>query len=193
MLHPPQVSLLLSFLLSAFLAKAAPDDAADASVAHDQLRTPIPIPYSAPLDYTLMTTAFLLTIASLLALPFLLSALRNRWTWAVATAFLSIVMTSGFMFTRVRNSPPFGRDRQWVAIGPQSQYGGEVYIITALYSILGFAFLMLTMVIPRQPAVRRAQLYFWSLVIALGYSTLVALFKFKMEYLERIYPFKMLF
>ncbi|KAJ7618660.1 hypothetical protein FB45DRAFT_1063265 [Roridomyces roridus] len=150
--------------------------------------TPIAIPYSAPLDYAFMTTAFLLTITSLVALPFLLSALRNRWTWAAGSVFLSIVMTSGFMFTRIRHSPPVGRDGQWVASGPQTQYGGEVYIITALYSVLGLAFIMLTMVIPRQPALQRAQLYLWSLVIALVYSMLVALFKSKMHY-----PFKMLF
>lgn len=55
--------------------------------------------------------------------------LLTRWTWAFAGVILSLVMTSGYMFTRIRHSPYTGRDGGWIAPGFTNQYGQEVHVI----------------------------------------------------------------
>ncbi|KAJ7632636.1 oligosaccharyl transferase subunit OST3/OST6 family [Roridomyces roridus] len=144
---------------------------------HLSRHTPIPIPYTAPFDWARWTT----TAAGVLA---------NRWTWAVVSILTSLVMTSGYMFTRIRNSPFMGGDGSWIAGGFQNQYGQEVQVISLVYGTLGFAFIMLTLVIPYQSSSQRQrfQVYLWTAVIAMVYSILVVLFKAK----NRGYPFRLL-
>ncbi|KAJ7679338.1 hypothetical protein DFH06DRAFT_508687 [Mycena polygramma] len=150
--------------------------------------TPIPIPYSPPFDWAfwISVAAFVLTLAvGLLFLPMLLRV----WTWGLATIFTSLVMTSGYMFTRIRDSPLVGPDGSWVARGAQNQFGREVPLVFVIYGTLAFSFVMLIMVVPYQRReVQRLYVYFWSAVILLVYSVLVVFYKVK----TRWYPFRLL-
>lgn len=58
--------------------------------------------------------------------------LHSRWVWAGVTVITSLVMTSGFMFTRIRGVPFNGRNGDWIAAGYQNQYGQEVQVITII-------------------------------------------------------------
>jgi oligosaccharyltransferase complex subunit gamma len=58
--------------------------------------------------------------------------LTNRWTWASLTVIPSLVMTSGYMFVRIRGVPHTGHNGQWVAQGFQNQFGQEVSVISML-------------------------------------------------------------
>ncbi|KAJ6496693.1 hypothetical protein C8R47DRAFT_353361 [Mycena vitilis] len=157
---------------------------------HLSNHTPIPIPYSAPFDWARWTTIGAGLLAAAVALRFVAPVLQSRWTWAVGSILTSLVMTSGYMFTRIRNSPFIGGDGSWIAGGFQNQFGQEVQVISVVYGTLGFAFIMLTMVIPYQTSGHRQrfQIYLWSTIIMLVYSILIVLFKVK----NRGYPFRLL-
>ncbi|THH16348.1 hypothetical protein EW146_g4281 [Bondarzewia mesenterica] len=83
--------------------------------------TPIPIPYRAPINWALWGTGGTFGLVSVLALRFLAPIFRNRWTWAAITVITSLVMTSGFMFTRIRGMPMTAANGQWIAPGFQNQ------------------------------------------------------------------------
>ncbi|KAJ7109393.1 oligosaccharyl transferase subunit OST3/OST6 family [Mycena epipterygia] len=157
---------------------------------HLSNHTPIPIPYTAPFDWARWTTIGAGLLAFAVTLRFVAPILQSRWTWAISTILVSLVMTSGYMFTRIRNSPQLGGDGSWIAGGFQNQFGQEVQVITVVYGTLGFAFVMLTMVIPYQTSAQRQrfQIYLWSAIIMVVYSILVVLFKVK----NRGYPFRLL-
>ncbi|KAJ7273730.1 oligosaccharyl transferase subunit OST3/OST6 family [Mycena haematopus] len=152
--------------------------------------TPIPIPYTKPFDWARWTTIAAGVLAAAVTLRFIAPVLQSRWTWAIGTILISLVMTSGYMFTRIRGSPFMGNDGSWIAGGFQNQYGQEVQVIAVVYGTLGFAFVMLTMVIPYQATAQRQrfQIYLWSAIIMLVYSILIVLFKIK----NRGYPFRLL-
>ncbi|KAJ7172460.1 hypothetical protein C8R46DRAFT_1086003 [Mycena filopes] len=157
---------------------------------HLSNHTPIPIPYSPPFDWARWTTVAAGVLAFAVTLRFIAPVLQSRWTWAVISILVSLVMTSGYMFTRIRNSPFTGGDGSWIAGGFQNQFGQEVQVIAAVYGTLGFAFTMLIMVIPYQATAHRQrfQIYLWSTIIMLVYSILIVLFKVK----NRGYPFRLL-
>ncbi|KIJ69370.1 hypothetical protein HYDPIDRAFT_145351 [Hydnomerulius pinastri MD-312] len=153
--------------------------------------TPIPIPYKAPIDYSkLLQFAALIPIVTLI-FRFIRPALQNRWVWATGSILTSLVMTAGYMFTRIRGVPYTGPDGSWIAGGYQNQYGQEVQVVSLVYGILAGSFLMLTIVTPYQksPARQRTQVYLWTAVNFVVFSILVSLFRVK----NRGYPFKLMF
>ncbi|KAL4067650.1 hypothetical protein J3A83DRAFT_4097088 [Scleroderma citrinum] len=143
--------------------------------------TPVPIPYKDPINWS--HVASLISLIPILILTFRIihPVLYNRWVWAVATILLSIVMTSGYMFTRIRGMPYTGSDGSWIAGGYSNQYGQEVQIISFLYAILAGSFLMLTVVAPRQmsPIRQRTQIYVWTAINFIVFSVLVSIFRVK--------------
>ncbi|PFH54341.1 hypothetical protein AMATHDRAFT_135782 [Amanita thiersii Skay4041] len=143
--------------------------------------TPIPVPYKEPIDWGRYITIATVALSLLLVLRHLSPLLQSRWTWAIGTILTSLVMTSGFMFTRIRNSPYTGGNGNWVAAGFQNQFGQEVHVVSFMYGLLAAAFLMLILVIPKQasPTRQRIQVYLWSAVIVIVYSILVSLFRVK--------------
>ncbi|KAJ7097911.1 hypothetical protein B0H15DRAFT_823259 [Mycena belliarum] len=157
---------------------------------HLSNHTPIRIPYSPPFDWARWTTIASGLLAFAVTLRFVAPVLQSRWTWAIACILVSLVMTSGYMFTRIRNSPFMGGDGSWIAGGFQNQFGQEVQVVALVYGTLGASFLMLIMVIPYQTSAQRQrfQIYLWSAIIMLVYSILVVLFKVK----NRGYPFRLL-
>jgi len=92
--------------------------------------TPIPIPYKDPIDWNRWGALALGGVGFLLVLRFISPIIQSRWTWAAITVLTSLVMTSGYMFTRIRNVPFVGNDGNWIAGGYQNQYGQEVQVIS---------------------------------------------------------------
>ena len=91
--------------------------------------TPIPIPYRDPIDWAHYITIFTFALGFLSALRFIAPIFQNRWTWAVSTIVVTLVMTSGYMFVRIRGSPYSGPDGNWIASGYQNQFGQEVSVV----------------------------------------------------------------
>jgi oligosaccharyltransferase complex subunit gamma len=153
-------------------------------------QTPIPIPYKDPIDWARRISISIGVLGFILTLRFLAPIFQNRWSWAIVTILTSLVMISGYMFTRIRGSPYTGGDGNWIAAGFQNQYGQEVSVIAFVYGLLASAFIMLISVIPRQtsPHRQRLQVYLWTGVIMIVYSILVSLFRLK----NRGYPFRLL-
>ncbi|KAI0054092.1 oligosaccharyl transferase subunit OST3/OST6 family [Auriscalpium vulgare] len=165
----------------------------DAEPLAEQLSsfTPIPIPYRAPVNWALWGTVGTLALVFGLTIRFLAPIFRSRWTWAALTTIISLVMTSGYMFTRIRGTPMTAADGSWIAPGFQNQYGQETTVVASIYGLLSASFLMLTLVAPLQsgsPNRQRTQIYLWSGVIMLLFSVLVSLFRVK----NRGYPFKLI-
>ena len=92
--------------------------------------TPVAIPYKAPIDYAKYGTAAGVALIVLSGIRFFLPVLRSRWAWAAGTVITSLVMTSGFMFVRIRGMPASGANGQWIAPGYQNQYGQEVQVVS---------------------------------------------------------------
>ncbi|KAG2134431.1 uncharacterized protein EDB93DRAFT_846975 [Suillus bovinus] len=154
------------------------------------VHTPIPIPYKAPFNWARAGSIVSLIPIVTLIYRFIKPALQNRWVWAAGTIATSLVMTSGYMFTRIRGTPYTGPNGAWIAQGYQNQYGQEVQVIAGVYGILAGSFLMLTVVVPRQlsPTRQRTQVYLWTAVNFLVFSILVSLFRVK----NPGYPFKLI-
>ncbi|KAJ6556388.1 dolichyl-diphosphooligosaccharide-protein glycotransferase [Mycena capillaripes] len=152
--------------------------------------TPIPIPYTAPFawDRWVAGSAGVLALATALRLRIL--RLRNVWPWAISTIVTSLVMTSGYMFTRIRDSPWMGRNAEWIAPGMQNQFGREVHVVFAIYGTLAFSFVVLIMLVPRQHSafIQRVLVYCLIATIGVVYSILVGVVRVKNTH----YPFKLL-
>jgi oligosaccharyltransferase complex subunit gamma len=153
--------------------------------------TPVPIPFRAPIDWSKLGTVISLIPIVTLIFRFIRPVILNRWVWATGTILVSLVMTSGFMFTRIRGTPYVGQDGNWIAGGYQNQFGQEVQVVSMIYGILAASFLMLTIVTPYQKSAarQRTQVYLWTFVNFLVFSILLSLFRMK----NRGYPFKLLF
>ncbi|KAH9946035.1 oligosaccharyl transferase subunit OST3/OST6 family [Epithele typhae] len=164
----------------------------DAGPLAEQLSawTPVPIPYKAPIDWAKYGTTAGFVLIALSSIRIMLPVIRSRWAWAVGIVLTSLVMTSGFMFVRIRGMPPSGQGGQWIAQGYQNQFGQEVQVVSFVYGLLSASFLMLTLITPYQssPARQRLQVYLWSGVIFVMFSVLISLFRVK----NRSYPFKLL-
>ncbi|KAL9715164.1 oligosaccharyl transferase subunit ost3/OST6 [Leucoagaricus gongylophorus] len=152
--------------------------------------SPVPIPYREPIDTTRIALTSILALSLLLSFRFAAPILQYRWTWAMVIVLTSLIMISGYMFTKIRGMP-YVAPGGWIAPGFQSQYGQEVHVVAFIYGLLSFAFLMLLLVVPTQtsPTRQRAQVYLWSAIIVIVYSLLLSLFRVK----NRGYPFKLFF
>ncbi|KAL1728711.1 hypothetical protein EV714DRAFT_252376 [Schizophyllum commune] len=152
--------------------------------------TPVPIPYKEPFNWGKLFQTISIILFGILALRWIGPILTNRWVWAAGTIATSLVMTGGYMFTKIRNVPYVGADGGWIAGGYQNQFGQEVQVVAFLYGFLAFSFVMLINVVPLQKSVSRqtTQIYIWTAVIFILYSLLFSLFRIK----NRGYPFKLL-
>ena len=77
-------------------------------------------------------TVVFFILSGALSIRFLAPVLRNRWTWAVITILTSLIMTSGYMFTRIRGMPTTSSDGSWIAQGFQTQFGQETTVVASL-------------------------------------------------------------
>lgn len=94
--------------------------------------TPVPIPYKPPFDWSRAATFVFMALAFVAALRFMAPILRSRWTWAVIVVLTSLVMTSGYMFVRIRGMPHSGPNGQWIAPGYQNMFGQEVQVVSMI-------------------------------------------------------------
>lgn len=92
--------------------------------------TPIAIPYTEPVDWSRYITIATGILSTLLAARFLSPVIQSKWTWAAGTVIISLVMISGFMFTRIRGVPYNGGNGNWIAQGYQNQFGQEVQVVS---------------------------------------------------------------
>ena len=99
-------------------------------------QTPITIPYKDPIDWSRYLTIATGILAALLSIRFISPVIRSRWTWAAGTVIVSLIMTSGFMFTRIRGVPFNGGDGNWIAAGHQNQFGQEVQVVSLICKFL---------------------------------------------------------
>ena len=101
----------------------------DAGPLAEQLSvyTPVPIPYKAPIDWAKYGTAVGVGLIILSGIRVFLPVLRSRWTWAAGTVLTSLVMTSGFMFVRIRGMPY--RTDVTMLHGYQTQVGAEIWTV----------------------------------------------------------------
>lgn len=120
------------------------DSGFDAQPLAEQLSafTPIPIPYRSPVNWAMWGVGTFFVLSGVLAIRFLAPVLRSRWTWAAITVLTSLVMTSGYMFTRIRGMPNTAADGSWIANGFQSQYGQETTVVASLCTLFSFAYLI---------------------------------------------------
>jgi oligosaccharyltransferase complex subunit gamma len=124
----PARPVILTFVYSGF-------DAAPLAASLSR-HTPVPIPYKAPINWNKILTVAGSILPFLLAIRYLGPALMNRWTWAFTTIVTSLVMTSGFMFVRIRGSPHSAADGSWIAGGYSNQYGQEVNVVASICECL---------------------------------------------------------
>lgn len=96
------------------------------------IHTPVPIPYRQPINWGRFGTSAFGVFVIAATIKFLSRFIKNRWTWAVGCILISLVMTSGLMFTRIRGSPWAARDGGWIASGFQNQFGQEVQVVAAI-------------------------------------------------------------
>ncbi|KAG8979615.1 oligosaccharyl transferase subunit ost3/OST6 [Tulasnella sp. JGI-2019a] len=164
--------------------------------------TPVKIPYTAPLNWPLIGGAAGTVIALFIAYKvfgdIIIAFLSSRWIWGIGSLALIITMLSGFMFVRIRHSPYAGQARgpngqpviQHIAAGYQNQFGAEVQIIGAIYTLLACSQIALMVFVPRLPSVarQRGATYIWLGVTWMLFSVLVSVFKQK----NSGYPFKLL-
>ncbi len=162
---------------------------------------PVPIPFKPPTNWTPFITSGLLFLVAAIGAKFVLPLLLNRWFWAILSIATCLIMTSGFMFVRIRNVPYVSRTQngrtQWVAGGAQNQYGMETQVVAAicrgilishlqrftivLDALLSFSCISLIVLVPRIPSKTRqtAAIYIWSGVAVLVLAILMGIFKLK--------------
>lgn len=93
------------------------------------VHTPIPIPYRPPFDWSRWGSIASLVPIVTLVFRFIKPVLQSRWVWAAGTVLTSLIMTSGYMFTRIRGVPYVGPNGSWIAQGYQNQFGQEVQVV----------------------------------------------------------------
>ncbi|SAM01804.1 hypothetical protein [Absidia glauca] len=152
-----------------------------------------------PFDYGQFITKVILGLGALAAVRLIYRyfsfLLFHRNTWAMITIVTVLVMTSGHMFNRIRNTPyalpgPNGQI-SYVASGFSSQYGIETQLVASIYGVLAFAVVSLAYTVPSfdDKWRQRVGVYIWTSCFIVIFSCLMALFKIKNE----AYPFKMMF
>ncbi|KAI6166995.1 hypothetical protein EDD17DRAFT_1850158 [Pisolithus thermaeus] len=172
--------------------------------------TPIPIPYKDPINWTRVTSLISLIPIVALVFRFIRPVLQNRWVWAANTILLSTIMTSGYMFTRIRGTPYVAPDGSWLAAGFQTQYGQEVQVVSLLCAwlrlltlssgrahassdgVLAGSFVLLILLVPQQSSPSRQRTADIHLDSDQFYHVLYPCFMFS-DVKNRGYPFKLLF
>lgn len=115
--------------------------------------------------------------------------------WMLLCIGSMIVFNSGYMWNSIRGAPYIamkaGGKPEYFAGGFQNQYGVETQIVAAIYSLLAFSFIALTVLVPaqRDPTRQRAGVYVWSAIFLATFSLLFFIFRTK----NPSYPFRLFF
>jgi oligosaccharyltransferase complex subunit gamma len=129
----------------------------------------------------LMGVITLFTVLS----PYALPIIRNRNLWAGFSLIAILLFTSGHMFNHIRKVPYVVGDGKggisYFAGGFSNQFGMETQIVAAIYAVLSFAAIALSMKVPRMADKKAQQLavVIWAGVLLCMYSFLLNVFKTK--------------
>lgn len=105
--------------------------------------------------------------------------------WMLLCIGSMIIFNSGYMWNSIRGAPYIamgqGGRPEYFAGGFQNQYGVETQIVAAIYSLLAFSFIALTVLVPaqRDPTRQRAGVYVWSAIFLATFSLLFYIFRIK--------------
>ena len=146
--------------------------------------------YKQPLNTKLITASITGTITVVGAIffigPHLPSFFKSsKPIWMLLCIGSMIIFTSGHMWNSIRGAPYVamgqGGKAEYFAGGFQSQYGVETQIVAAIYSLLAFSFIALTVLVPaqRDPTRQRAGVYVWSAIFLGTFSLLFYIFRIK--------------
>ncbi|KAJ1891053.1 oligosaccharyl transferase subunit ost3/OST6 [Kickxella alabastrina] len=151
-----------------------------------------------PVDYLKYLTngAVLIAAAYAVFLVYMNIDLKRlgRNIWAIATILFVLLMSSGFMWSRINTPPYVGQTRSGdvVLFAPTNnqQYGVETQIVAATYAVCALCIVALVRHVPRIPNVDQRNFVTFMFVIALimSFSYLNSVFRMKMPG----YPYKML-
>ncbi|KAK2062138.1 OST3/OST6 family protein [Colletotrichum caudatum] len=119
------------------------------------------------------------------ASPYILPIIQNRNLWAAISLIAILLFTSGHMFNHIRKVPYVASDGRggisYFAGGFQNQFGLETQIVAAIYGVLSFCAISLTVKVPRIGDSKRQQVAVlaWGGVLFLMYSFLLSVFRIK--------------
>ncbi len=110
--------------------------------------------------------------------------ITNTGLWAVIASSGIIILTSGYMYNQIRHTPFLAFDGEitrYFEGGFQGQFGVETQIIGLVYAVLASAFVLLCTKAKQinDSDIRNIVVISLTLVILLGYSSLVCIFHFK--------------
>lgn len=156
--------------------------------------------YTAPLDHKLISAVVTGMITLAAAIYFIGPHIPQMFKtskpiWMLLCIGSMIVFTSGQMWNSIRGAPYVAMGQngkpEYFAGGFQSQYGVETQIVAAIYSLLAFSFIALTVLVPaqRDPTRQRAGVYVWSVIFLGTFSLLFYIFRIK----NPSYPFRLFF
>ncbi|KAF9882445.1 oligosaccharyl transferase subunit [Colletotrichum karsti] len=119
------------------------------------------------------------------ASPYILPIIQNRNLWAAVSLIAILLFTSGHMFNHIRKVPYVAGDGRggisYFAGGFQNQFGLETQIIAAIYGVLAFCAISLTVKVPRigDSKTQQVAVLAWGGVLFLMYSFLLSVFRIK--------------
>lgn len=156
--------------------------------------------YKQPLNTKLITatiTGVITLVGSIFFLAPYVPALFSsaKPVWMILCIGSMIVFNSGYMWNSIRGAPYIaagqGGKPEYFAGGFQNQYGVETQIVAAIYALLAFSFIALTVLVPsqRDPVRQRAGVYVWSAIFLVTFSLLFYIFRIK----NPSYPFRLFF
>ncbi|KAI9485387.1 MAG: hypothetical protein EXX96DRAFT_493725 [Benjaminiella poitrasii] len=153
---------------------------------------------SRPVNYLKLAAKIFLAVGAAAVLKLMYRhfafIINHRNTWAVISILIILVMTSGYMWNRIRTPPYFmpGRNGEinYIASGFSSQFGVEPQIVASIYGILAFSMVALIISVPKLEDQNRQRfgVYIWIACLIFIFSALLALFRVK----NAAYPFKLL-
>lgn len=153
-------------------------------------------PLNTKLITAVITGAITLAGAIVFIGPHIPTSLKSsKPIWMLLCLGSMIIFNSGQMWNSIRAAPyvTMGQDGrpQYIAAGFQAQNGVETQIVAAIYSLLAFSFIALTVLVPgqRDPTRQRAGVYVWSAIFLGTFSLLFYIFRTK----NPSYPFRLFF
>lgn len=150
----------------------------------------IPTDYSRVLMNACITFAVIMLIRRFRA-P-LASLIVSPFVWGSLSLVAILLFLGGYMFNQIRNTPflkESGDRIEYIAPGPQSQYGLETQLLSTLYGLLSLVFVVL---VNKVGTMRNAKVQFFAVALTtallyLLYSLLLSIFAQK----HRGYPYGM--
>ena len=171
---------------------------ADAFVRFIQQRMGLDIPLREPIDVAAILRKMLLGLAIgsglIAASPVIYRVLSHRRIWSALSIGVILLMTTGYMWTRIRHPEFMGRGDGgkplWMSGGFQYQFGIETQIMSGLYALCALAVVLLVTEVPRmkRTVLQHILAYTAMALFVIGFSVILFIFRQK----NTSYPFKLI-